>query len=64
MHDNFEDHDDSIEYEIEVETDADVQAVPMTVWCWHATCCRRDCRLSRYARARPFRGNYPANSHA
>ena len=28
MHDNFEDHDDSIEYEIEVETDADVQAVP------------------------------------
>ena len=28
MHDNFEDHDDSIEYEIEVETDADVQAIP------------------------------------
>ncbi len=28
MHDNFEDHDDSIEYEIEVETDADVHAVP------------------------------------
>ena len=28
MHDNFEDHDESIEYEIEVETDADVQAVP------------------------------------
>ena len=28
MHDNFEDHDESIEYEIEVETDADVQAIP------------------------------------
>ena len=28
MHDNFEDHDDSIEYEIEVETDADVHAIP------------------------------------
>ena len=28
MHDNFEDHDESIEYELEVETDADVQAVP------------------------------------
>ncbi len=28
MHDNFEDHDESIEYEIEVETDADVQPVP------------------------------------
>ncbi len=28
MHDNFEDHDESIEYEIEVETDADVHAVP------------------------------------
>lgn len=28
MHDNFRDHDESIEYEIEVETDADVQAVP------------------------------------
>ncbi len=28
MHDNFEDHDESIEYEIEVETDTDVQAIP------------------------------------
>lgn len=28
MHDNFEDHDESIDYELEVETDADVQAVP------------------------------------
>ncbi len=28
MHDNFEDHDESIEYEIEVETDADVHAIP------------------------------------
>jgi ATP-dependent Lon protease len=28
MHDNFEDHDESIEYEIEVETETDVQAVP------------------------------------
>ena len=28
MHDNFEDHDESIEYEIEVETDTEVQAIP------------------------------------
>lgn len=28
MHDNFEDHDESIEYEIEVETDTDVHAIP------------------------------------
>ncbi|PLY04545.1 MAG: endopeptidase La [Desulfuromonas sp.] len=28
MHDNFNDHDESIEYEIEVETDTDVQAIP------------------------------------
>ena len=28
MHDNFEDHDDSIEYEIEIETDTDVTAIP------------------------------------
>ncbi len=28
MHDNFEDHDESIEYEIEIETDTDVIAVP------------------------------------
>jgi len=28
MHDNFEDHDEAIEYEIEVETDTDVQAIP------------------------------------
>ncbi|WP_020675236.1 endopeptidase La [Geopsychrobacter electrodiphilus] len=28
MHDNFEDHDESIEYEIEIETDTDVTAVP------------------------------------
>ncbi|MCW8860090.1 MAG: endopeptidase La [Deltaproteobacteria bacterium] len=28
MHDNFEDHDESIEYEIEVETDSDVHAIP------------------------------------
>jgi len=28
MHDNFEDHDESIEYEIEIETDTDVTAIP------------------------------------
>jgi len=28
MHDNFENHDESIEYEIEVETDSDVHAIP------------------------------------
>ncbi len=28
MHDNFEDHDESIEYEIEVETDTEVHAIP------------------------------------
>ncbi|NOQ41750.1 MAG: endopeptidase La, partial [Desulfuromusa sp.] len=28
MHDNFEDHDESIEYEIEVETDTEVQVIP------------------------------------
>ncbi len=28
MHDNFEDHDESIDYEIEVETDTDVHAIP------------------------------------
>ncbi|MCF6178765.1 MAG: endopeptidase La [Geopsychrobacter sp.] len=28
MHDNFEDHDDSIEYEIEIETDTDITAIP------------------------------------
>ncbi|OEU69185.1 MAG: endopeptidase La [Desulfuromonadales bacterium C00003093] len=28
MHDNFEDHDESIEYEIEVETDADIHSIP------------------------------------
>lgn len=28
MHDNFEDHDESIEYEIEIETDTDITAVP------------------------------------
>ncbi len=28
MHDNFEDHDESIEYEIEIETDTDATAIP------------------------------------
>lgn len=28
MHDNFEDHDESIEYEIEIETDTDGTAIP------------------------------------